>query len=59
MKKLRAFAIVAAFWGTFGLIVFLSGFLVDEKISRATNMISGAVLMAMAGLFFYLDHRRK
>ncbi len=59
MKKLRAFAIVSAFWATFGAIVFLSGFLVEDKLSRATNMISGAVLLAMAGVFLYLDRRRK
>ncbi len=59
MKNLRAFAIVSAFWASFGVIVLLSGFLVEDRLSRVTNMISGAVLLAMAGVFLYLDRRRK
>ncbi len=59
MKKLRAFGIISAFWGLFGLIVFLSAFLVEEKISRLVNLASGGVLLAMAALFFYLDRKTR
>ncbi len=59
MKKLRAFGIISGFWGMFGVIVFLSAFLVNEKISKIVNFASGGVLLAMAALFYYLARKTR